>query len=402
MDSPEINSVIDNRMIKIINITNPKTLDLIYDVSDTEYLNTSTGNIMTIEIDNSYYALLSGAGSESVRILNITNPILPDLVYYDFIDAASDTIKVDYLQIGNSHYVLFGSGNSNGFKVINITNLTAPYTISNNYIGNTGSTGTYTHTQIDDSHYAIISDSDDARLHILNITDINNPITLLNAADDINGYEKIDDLDDIEIVKINGFSYIVTTSEFDNGLQTIRLGKTPFYNITSNNADPAYAKISDTITVHFTTNDTIADHNVTILNETPTTSVLGDYLSASIMVPDIPMEGYPNITISVESIRYSKLVVTESDLPEFTVFIDTIRPSVSLFGNETYPIAQNSQLDQIPGAIVYDGSPGYVSGYDLHKSNTINTSQIGSSAIYTYTPHPDAAGNLDPMLPETL
>ena len=70
-------------MIKIINITNPKTLDLIYDVSDTEYLNTSTGNIMTIEIDNSYYALLSGAGSESVRILNITNPILPDLVYLD-------------------------------------------------------------------------------------------------------------------------------------------------------------------------------------------------------------------------------------------------------------------------------------------------------------------------------
>ena len=120
------------------------------------------------------------------------------------------------------------------------------------------------------------------------------------------------------------------------------------------------------------------------------------------MVPDIPMEGYPNITISVESIRYSKLVVTEHDLPEFTVFIDTIRPSVSLFGNETYPIAQNSQLDQIPGAIVYDGSPGYVSGYDLHKSNTINTSQIGSSAIYTYTAHPDAAGNLDPMLPETL
>ena len=111
------------------------------------------------------------------------------------------------------------------------------------------------------------------------------------------------------------------------------------------------------------------------------------------MVPDIPMEGYPNITISVESIRYSKLVVTESDLPEFTVFVDTIQPNVSLFGNETYPIAQNSQLDQIPGAIVYDGSPGYVSGYDLHKSNTINTSQIGSSATYTYTAHPDAAGN---------
>ena len=76
------------------------------------------------------YAVLSGAESDSVKIINITNPILPDLVYYDFIDAASDTIKVDYLQIGNSHYVLLGSGNSNGFKVIIITNPAFPVAAS--------------------------------------------------------------------------------------------------------------------------------------------------------------------------------------------------------------------------------------------------------------------------------
>ena len=49
------------------------------------------------------------------------------------------------------------------------------------------------------------------RIYILNITNIKNPVTLLNAKDDMNGYEKIDDPIDIEIVKINGFSYIVTT-----------------------------------------------------------------------------------------------------------------------------------------------------------------------------------------------
>ena len=278
LDSPEVNHVIDNHTIKIINITNPKIPDLIYNVSNTEYLNTGTRNIITIEINNSYYAALSGANVESIRILNITNIILPDLVYYNFLDGASDTIKVDYLQIGNSHYILHGSANSNGFRATNITNLTAPYIIGNTYIGHTGNTGTYAHTQIDGSHYAIVSDGESEILYILNITNLNNPVTLLNAIDDMNGYEKIDDPVDIEIIKINGFSYTVTTSDIDDGFQIIRFGKAPFYNITSNNTDPAYAKKGDTVTVQLTINDTIADHNATILNETPSTSVMGPKL----------------------------------------------------------------------------------------------------------------------------
>ena len=193
MTSPEINHVVDYRVIKIINITNPKIPDLIYNVSNTEYLDILTNNIITFEINNSYYAALSGVNTESVRILNVTNPILPDLVYYDLIDSTSGTIKVDYLQIGNSHYILHGSANSNGFRVTNITNLGAPYITSTSYIGHTGNTGTYAHTQIDGSHYAIVSDGEAETLDILNITNINNPITLLNAIDDQNGYEKIDD-----------------------------------------------------------------------------------------------------------------------------------------------------------------------------------------------------------------
>ena len=343
----------------------------------------------TIMINGSYYTIT--VNSYGMQITNITNPAIPTRVSSV---PLSYLTQVETITIENSHYAL--AVKSDSVKIINITNLAAPFTISNNYIGNTGSTGTYAHTQIDGSHYAIISDSGDARLYILNITTLNNPVTLLNAADDLNGYEKIDDIDDIETITINGFSYIVTTSEFDNGLQILRLGKTPFYNITSSNTDPAYAKKGDTITVHFTTNDTITDHNVTILNQTPSTSVVGGYLKANIQVPDIQMEEYPNITISVESIRYSNLAVTEHDLPEFTVFVDTIRPNVSLLGNETYPIAQHSQLDldQIPGVTVYDGSPRYAFGYDLNKSSPININQIGSSAIYTYTAHPDAAGNL--------
>ena len=316
LTSPEVNHVVDYRVIKIINITNPKIPDLIYNVSNTEYLDIFTNNIITFEINNSYYAALSGVNTESVRILNVTNPILPDLVYYDLIDGASGTIKVDYLQIGNSHYILHGSANSNGFRVTNITNLSAPYITGTSYIGHTGNTGTYAHTQIDGSHYTIVSDGNTERIYILNITNIKNPVTLLNAKDDMNGYEKIDDPIDIEIVKINGFSYIVTTSDLDNGLQIIRFGKAPFYNITSNNTDPTYAKKGDTITVQLTINGTIADHNATILNEISSTSVMGAYLNASIMVPDIQMEGHPNITISVENTKSSKRVVTERDLPE--------------------------------------------------------------------------------------
>ena len=95
------------------------------------------------------------------------------------------------------------------------------------------------------------------------------------------------------------------------------------------------------------------------------------------MVPDIQMEGHPNITIYVENTESSKLVVTERDLPESAVFIDTIRPNISLIGNETYHIIRYSTLDQIPGAIVYDGDPRYVPGYNLNISNIIeNTAPI--------------------------
>ena len=133
------------------------------------------------------------------------------------------------------------------------------------------------------------------------------------------------------------------------------------------------------------------------------------------MVPDIQMEGHPNITISVENTKSSKRVVTERDLPESAVFIDTIRPNISLIGNETYHIIRYSTLDQIPGATAYDGDPRYVPRYNLNISNIIDTDQVGSSAIYTYTAHTDAAGNLgynvtrnvtviasDPIVIETL
>ena len=182
LTSPEINHVVDYRVIKIINITNPKIPDLIYNVSNTEYLDILTNNIITFEINNSYYAALSGVNTESVRILNVTNPILPDLVYYDLIDGTSGTIKVDYLQIGNSHYILHGSANSNGFRVTNITNLSAPYITGTSYIGHTGNTGTYAHTQIDGSHYAIVSDGEAETLDILNITNINNHFVKRNRS----------------------------------------------------------------------------------------------------------------------------------------------------------------------------------------------------------------------------
>ena len=72
LTSPEVNHVVDYRVIKIINITNPKIPDLIYNVSNTEYLDIFTNNIITFEINNSYYAALSGVNTESVRILNVT------------------------------------------------------------------------------------------------------------------------------------------------------------------------------------------------------------------------------------------------------------------------------------------------------------------------------------------
>ena len=76
-----------------------------------------------------------------------------------------------------------------------------------------------------------------------------------------------------------------------------------------------------------------------------------------------------------------------------TVFIDTIGPRIALVDTANYNVYKDSQNPDIPGATVTDGDPGYSPNYTITTTGTLDTSNVGSSVIYTYTADADTVGN---------
>ena len=116
-------------------------------------------------------------------------------------------------------------------------------------------------------------------------------------------------------------------------------------------------------------------------------------IEATVTIPTDSIEINASITALITSSLGATLNLTETDLTAQNVFIDTIPPTIELFGDANYAaLVGTSYTDQ--GAIASDGSPGYnASNYSTSKTGNVNTSDIGSIVTYTYTAYDDAAGN---------
>ena len=73
--------------------------------------------------------------------------------------------------------------------------------------------------------------------------------------------------------------------------------------------------------------------------------------------------------------------------------MDTVSPRIELVGDANHTVFVNSNYVEL-GAVVSDGDPNYTPNYTITDSGYLNTSMVGSFTVYTYTAHPDAAGNL--------
>ena len=165
-------------------------------------------------------------------------------------------------------------------------------------------------------------------------------------------------------------------------------------NITSNNTNPAYAKAGDKLTVHLTLDYFDHVRSASILGHSLSTNRDGNYLNLSRNVPntDIEYNATFHVTVRTGSID---TYFSQDDLSYQNIFVDTIAPKISIDGNKTtYSLLQNRSIDRIPNATASDGSPGYLGLYNTTITGNLDNSIIGSTANYTYTAYPDAAGNL--------
>ena len=170
---------------------------------------------------------------------------------------------------------------------------------------------------------------------------------------------------------------------------------TPSPALASDNLNYTYAKAGDTLTLEFTVNDTIVSHTAQFTNpdQIPSVTINDVTYIATLTVPSDPIEEYAEFIITVENNETVSLSVTENDLHS-NVFVDTIAPRIELVGDASHIVYVGTQNPIIPGATAYDGSPGYSASYSTSITGNLNTSIIGSNVTYTYTAHPDTAGNL--------
>ncbi len=402
--------------VQIIDVTNP------YNPSPVSYLTDDTDgyfelgyalDITTVTIGASVYALAIGAVDDGVQIINITNPYNPSnassvtdgIDGYDTLDGPNSITTVT---VGSSVYALVASYNDDGIQIINITDPYNPLPASSVTDGIDGydtldGPNSITTVTVGSSVYALVASRFDDGIQIIDITDPYNPKPAYSLMDNTGGYTNLDDPRDVITATINGKIYAFIASNAE-GLQIIKLESTPStVNITSNNANLAYAKTGDTLTVQFTVNNIISSHTSQILGLTPSVTLNGANYSATITVPPVQTESYATFAIQVVNAEGTTLFVTESIISQSNnIFIDTIAPEISLIGSKNHNILQNNNASSIPNVTVTDGDPNYAGTFNIATNATLDTSVLGSVVLYTYTANPDGAGNAGPSVTRTV
>ena len=160
------------------------------------------------------------------------------------------------------------------------------------------------------------------------------------------------------------------------------------------NSNPEYAKAGDTLTFGFTTNNAIASDTPQFIIPPKNPSVTLDDASydAVLTIPSDPVEDYAKFTITLTDNQGVGLFVTEDIFPA-SIFVDTIGPRIDLVGSAFHSVLADTTNPIIPGAIVTDGDPEYTPSYTVTTTGNLDTSNVGSTVIYTYTAQSDIVGN---------
>ena len=130
-------------------------------------------------------------------------------------------------------------------------------------------------------------------------------------------------------IVIEDSTYVLASSH-ENSIHIIKLESVlgQLFTITSSNPNNTYSKENDTITIELTVNDVINSSTVNILNQTAQKVVNDNYIAASLIVPSDPIEGNLTFEIMVENDQGATLTLTQDDLDDQHIFVDTIRPSI--------------------------------------------------------------------------
>ena len=281
-------------------------------------------HVTPIKMDNSTYILTAARSSNSVGIIDIGNPKMPEqvaLLEDDINLALKSANSIEIISINGRTYALVASPGDNAMQIIDVTHPASPFPVSAARHGAEYPALLKPHDvtaiKVENSTYALLSAINDNSIQIIDITNPQSP----HPASHINQgteYTNLEKPQTLKAVQINGAAYALIASRTSNGIQIIQLEhektiQSPF-SITSNGANSLYAKAGDTVSVQITINDTIYSHTTQILNLTTHTAVDPNTINASVTIPTESIEMYANFTASITNYLGAMLNLTESNL----------------------------------------------------------------------------------------
>ena len=258
-----------NGGILILNITSPNNVNIVHNIEDhvrntnSEYTKLHDVHaVAAITIEESVYALATngkfGDGGEyGLTIIDITNPSSPFLVSNETL-GIGQSYFIDTVTVDESIYVLTTTATTETIHIINITDPYSPEVASTIAKGDAG------YTKLSDLHtiatatfgtstFALATDQSFSNGGI-QIIDISNPYAPSPASaikNGQNGYTHLSQAAGIATATLDGQTYALAIARGSTiGAQIIKLDYSTLISLTSNNTNPAYA-ISLTSTIKF-------------------------------------------------------------------------------------------------------------------------------------------------------
>lgn len=214
--------------VAILDITDPRSPTI---ESSVEFptLRVPT-SVAIFDAGSSKYAAVAGHYAESIRLLDITDPGAPILGVlirdgqYGF-EAIGDPLSLDAVTIGDSSYILASSYFENAAQIIDVTDPDSPAPAAALFDGVDGYALGGPHeikaVQIGDETFAAVAAAYDSSISIIDITDPRSPSLASMMTDGRGGFDHLDTVQYLDVVSHGDRTLLVATSYFDTAVQLV-------------------------------------------------------------------------------------------------------------------------------------------------------------------------------------
>ena len=212
--------------VAILDITDPRSPTI---ESNVEFptLRVPT-SVAIFDSGSSKYAAVAGHYTESIRLLDITDPGAPILGVlmrdgqYGF-EVIGDPLSLEAVTIGDSSHILVSSYFENAVQIIDVTDPDSPAPAAALFDGVDGYALGGPHeikaVQIDGETFAVVAAAYDSSISIIDITDPRSPSLASKMTDGRGGFDHLDTVQYLDVVSHEDRTLLVATSYFDNTVQ---------------------------------------------------------------------------------------------------------------------------------------------------------------------------------------